>query len=380
MRPRLTALAGFAIALLALSLAGDARSGDTDPPPGPIAPTMKPLDIVEPRVPLTQSTTPGEPSGPLACTYRIDAPGSYYLVENLVGEPNKHGILIADDLEGVTIDLMGFDLNGENGARGGIVARPNTGSITVMNGSVRNWSQGGVSLISARNTRLIDLRVNGNSANGIAAGSGAVITGCAANNNSSSGISVSSRGVIKQCAARDNGANGFSCGSGSVITHCAALINGASGFSIGSACALSECSMQANDTYGVITFGFGGSITDCSIRSNDIDGIRVNNNWTVRGNNCFLNGSGDEGAGIRATGADNRIDANHCFGNRFGVQVSAAGNVVSANTSTANSEANWSIVSGNLCQILVANTSGAIVGNSGGTTPGSTSRWTNYTY
>src|SRR5438445_10077681 len=67
-------------------------------PPGAPAPTMKTLDQIEPRTPI--SSVP----------FTISQAGSYYLTKNLTGTASQDGITIAAD--NVTLDLMGFSLNG----------------------------------------------------------------------------------------------------------------------------------------------------------------------------------------------------------------------------------------------------------------------------
>jgi hypothetical protein len=47
-------------------------AGPLDPPAGPIAPTAKPLAELEPRVAISEATTPGDGS----CQFRITQPGS----------------------------------------------------------------------------------------------------------------------------------------------------------------------------------------------------------------------------------------------------------------------------------------------------------------
>src|SRR5689334_2327995 len=86
-----------AVALLAGAWV--ASAGPLDPPAGPVAPTMKTLSEVEPRIPIH--------SLPLT----ISQPGSYYLAENITAAGG--GITISADY--VTLDLMGFSLSGAPG-------------------------------------------------------------------------------------------------------------------------------------------------------------------------------------------------------------------------------------------------------------------------
>src|SRR3954466_4411407 len=65
-------------------------------PPGPPGPTMKSLDQVEARTPIS------------ALPFTIDSAGSYYLTGNLTVSDTTAGIAItAND---VTLDLNGFQL------------------------------------------------------------------------------------------------------------------------------------------------------------------------------------------------------------------------------------------------------------------------------
>src|SRR5258708_91953 len=106
-------------------------------PPGAPAPTMKTLDQIEPRTPITR------------LLYTISQPGSYYLTTNLTGGA-FNGINITAN--GVTLDLMGFELVGGAGNQGfGITVSGTRTNITVRNGTVRNWAGDGVHLSAARN-------------------------------------------------------------------------------------------------------------------------------------------------------------------------------------------------------------------------------------
>ena len=98
-------------------------SGDLEPPGAP-APTMKPLDQVEPRTPIRAADLP----------LTISTSGSYYAVEDLV----TAGAGIKIEVDNVTIDLMGFGLSG--GLGDGIKDTGTRKNIIVRNGTVTGWN------------------------------------------------------------------------------------------------------------------------------------------------------------------------------------------------------------------------------------------------
>lgn len=64
--------------LLVLGLGVLAVAGDLNPPAGPVAPTMKTLDEVEPRIAINRVNTPGDADS----LYKITQPDSYDLTGN----------------------------------------------------------------------------------------------------------------------------------------------------------------------------------------------------------------------------------------------------------------------------------------------------------
>ena len=117
--------------LIALFAAGAVHAqGDLTPPGGP-APSMKSLDQVEPRTPIS------------SLPYRIEESGSYYLTGPLAS--TSSGILISTN--DVTLDLMGFAISGTRtlgyhginigGSPGSPVRR-----VVVRNGTVHSFITG----------------------------------------------------------------------------------------------------------------------------------------------------------------------------------------------------------------------------------------------
>ncbi len=136
---------GWSVPVLLIGLLGVVvwvYAGDLDPPPGPIAPTMKTLDQVEARTPV--QALPGDGSA----LHVISEPGSYYLTAAIAGEAGRDGIRIA--ASDVNLDLNGFTLRGVAGSGNGIRVEGTDGAgdpidaVTVGNGVVRGWGANGL--------------------------------------------------------------------------------------------------------------------------------------------------------------------------------------------------------------------------------------------
>ena len=122
-------------------------------PPSAPAPTMKTLEQVEPRIPIS--------SAPMS----ISNAGSYYLTTNLTGTVT----FAASD---VTLDLMGFSIIS---AAGNGIAQSGTRSNLLVRNGVLSAPQNGIDFsLSSSNAKgtIENLRVYGCTAFGIAVGSG----------------------------------------------------------------------------------------------------------------------------------------------------------------------------------------------------------------
>ncbi|MBX3392616.1 MAG: right-handed parallel beta-helix repeat-containing protein [Phycisphaeraceae bacterium] len=400
-RALLAGIGGIAAGAI-LAAAKSAHAGPLDPPAGPVAGTYKTLTEVEPRIAINAVNTPGGANS----LFRITQPGSYYLTGNITGVIGKHGIEIA--ASGVTIDLMGFDLQGVPGMgnfKGVIVTVSNLTDIAVVNGSIRNWDGGGVDLGSfvSHNGRVENVRASGNSDVGILVGQSSQVTNCTASlnkgtgilaslggstilnctsyQNANYGIQVSSDSTVLNCTASTNTVHGINTGSGCTISNCTASNNTGNGIAAGGGCTITNCASMSNTQLG-ISVETGSTVADCTVRSNVLDGIRCNSSCIVRNNTCASNGNGGDGANIHATGNDNRIEGNNCILADRGIDVDAAGNIIVRNTCSGNT-VNWDIAANNVVGPILDRTapaSAAISGNSAPDSTGSTHPNANFTY
>ena len=436
----LVTLVGAVVASM-LCAGGGALAGPLNPPLGPIAPTAKPLNEVEPRTAISATNTPGDAT----TLFKITQPGSYYLTGNIGGVVGKHGIQIA--ASNVTLDLSGFTVAGVPGSLNGISsALLDVRGLHIRNGTVTSWGGSGVDLgvIDAAATSSIVERItsSNNTQSGITAGSSArvlnctvvfnsnrgiytfsnsVVTGCTAISNTGDGIRLLSgcvvsdcsvwgntgRGInssgsitVRGCSAVGSGEEGLFGGSGSVIadstangnigvgitvainatiTGCSSYQNGGGGFSVSIGSTITACSAYNNTGNGFVCLGSGCTVSGCTARQNSGNGIQAIGSSSVVSNNCALNGNDGDGAGLLITGADNRIEGNNCVGQDRGIEVTGSGNLIIRNSCSGNTS-NWEIAANNKCLVVVGANAAAISGNSGGVSPGSTDPNANYTY
>ena len=295
-------------------------------PPGAPAPTTTAVDETDPRTPIRVGDLP----------LTIFSSGSYYLAEDI----STGGDGITVDADNVTIDLMGFSLRGGTGF--GISATAGRKNLQVRNGTVSDWTFGGMDLHFAESSVVINVRAKANGGIGIHVGSNTVvvestavdndndgirgsasssISGCTALRNGGDGIRVENGSTVTACAARDNVGDGIDA-IRSTVTGCSAYSNDKNGIRTGGGSTVTDCTVYSNGEDGISSFGAGDSIRGSTAYQNTGDGIQVINAVSVVGNTCHQNGFGaGDGAGIHVTGSDNRIDGNNATGNDRGIDV-----------------------------------------------------------
>lgn len=352
-------------------------------PPGAPVPTMKTLDQVEPRRPIS------------SLPFQITQLGSYYLTTNLVGTADNDGITIS--ASGVSIDLMGFELIGAPGSGSGIYVSGVRRNIAIRNGTIRGWGGAvfgghGIEANLCVNSQFDRLRVSDNSFVGLWAGEGStishctvrtngshgiradaasVITDCTAWHNAEAGIHADVGSTITRCAAWENRGGGFDASHGTVVDACTAIGNWGHGFAMGQDSRLLNSTARGNTTNGILA-SFNSYISGCVANSNGRDGINVSGQSVVVDSQADSNGTAGPGtgAGIRVSSFGTRVDNNTVTGNDWGVRVNDAGNIIMRNTARGNTT-NYSIVGGNSVGGIV-NVAGAGFTN--------TNPWVNFEY
>jgi parallel beta-helix repeat protein len=347
--------------------------GDLTPPGAP-APTMKTLQQIEPRAPI--SSVP----------FTINQSGSYYLTTNLAGAAGQNGITIA--AHNVTIDLGGFELAGVPGAVSGIVLSGVRTNLAVRNGTIRAWPVFGINFATGHAGEFENLRLLQNNSAGLSAGEGSRIRNCTAQANGGFGIVAVGGAIIESCNARLNRGGGINAGRDTtvlnctvstniglgivgtenlVIKHCVATRNTSNGIQMDDNCTIAHCTASFNGTNGIDVV-VGCTITDNTASQNARDGIAVNARNRVVGNTATSNGStAASGAGIYALGDDNHIEGNNSVNNDYGFLIDGTFNLIVKNKGTGNTT-NFSVN-------LATNREGPIVGDPIGADP-----WANFAY
>lgn len=381
--------------------AGVVSAQGLEPPAGPVAPTMKPMSEVEPRVAVNAVNTPGDK----AAVFVITRPGSYYVTAAVAGEAGKSGIEIA--ASHVTLDLAGFDLKGMEKGVAGVRVRGAQTDVVVRNGSTRGWPVAGIDTTDALVSVIEDVRSDGNglgilaSANssvrrciathntggGIHGGRSVTVEDCICAFNTGLGMYVLETSRVLRCTFENNTTDGlYLDGAGCIVTECIGVGNGRHGIAVIYGAAMTACTMDNNSGDGFwslpntpatwvecratgnvgdgIDAGDGSSVTRCVLHGNGENGVRVRDRVNVSA--CQSVGQVN-GAGVLATGTASRIDGNTLTGNRVGVRVDSKGCLVVRNSVAASEAAAYDIAPGNafgpIVEVMGAGDVGAVAGS-----------------
>lgn len=270
-------------------------------PPGAPAPTMKSLDQIEPRKPIS------------SLPFTITVPGAYYVTANLTGVSGTNGITIAAN--DVSLDLKGFSLLAVPGANNGILVSGNHTNLWIGNGTIRGWSLEGIDGTTAQSSVFTDLNVIGSGDVGFRGGTAAKVTRCTAIGSSQEGILAYDGCRISLCVSANNGASGIYAGNNCRFTDCQAQFNNYDGIAAGSGCSISGCVSANNNNSGISTgsgctvghcttannfngilAGAGNSISVCSALANTNFGISLSSNSVVTA--CAASGNAYIGISI----------------------------------------------------------------------------------
>ena len=332
-------------------------------PTGAPAPTMKTLEQIEPRWPITN------------LPFTISLPGSYYLDRNLTGENGQNGITISANY--VTLDLMGFTLTGVAGASAGIAVSGSRVNIVIRNGTVRSWPGGGINASTAIDSRFSNIHALFNGNAGLWVGNHAVVENCVARNGSSGIFSDLNHSVTYINSVAAHNSSGLFAGQYSTVTGCQAFSNSLTGIFVGSYSTVRDSTSHRNGEFG-ISVGQGTTVYRCTVISNASHGITGSMENRIESNHSAYNG----GSGIWVSSTKHVIKDNTLVRNRIGLQVQSFGSLITGNMAVSSlSDTNYQIAADNkVGPIVLTPNSPAIAGSSGGSGLGTTDPWANFSY
>ncbi len=331
------------------------KAGNLEPSASP-APTMKTLDEVEPRIPIS------------SLPYTISNPGSYYVTGNLISDAN--GIVV--DADDVTIDLMGYSLKGSGDGSGVYAIGETRRNIEIRNGTLQNFMAGIVTLSShdplsssySSGIRIINVRIHENASAGIYleanvclikdstvtycsdaaihCGHISVVTGNSVLQNNSMGIKVGVGSTVKDNTVVSNSFGGISVSifckvTGNIVTDCNSV-----GIYASDDCIIADNIVTSNGNGGIMV-GMANIVTGNTLRNNAGDDINIDSSCKVTNNLCKGGGSD---SGIHARGSGNRIEANNVSYNAIGIDVDSGFNLIIKN-SAGNNTTHYDIAANN---------------------------------
>ncbi len=331
---------GIIVIISLLCLAGITFGQGSLTPPSAPTPTMKTLEQVEPRIPISTTTT-------------ISSPGSYYLTTNIVTSGGTPGITISAD--NVTVDMNGFSILGSGATGNGISIYSGVNNVVVQNGTIRDCYYHGIYAANTTNCIFRNLRSLNNARRnsayiGIRSGSCAQVKDCLVSGNHGDGIVAQSDSIITGNSILDNGYAGLRIiGTGTYIAN--NIVKGNSDnydLSDGNQlnillCEIPEsldwsCSVKLAGTLTCTNNGVNGITINADDVSIDLDGHTLIGPGTSSGNGIYQapscrnlsvkNGkvtgwSGTDKGGIYAYGKSTRIHgiqvSTNCYGIHTGV-------------------------------------------------------------
>ncbi len=211
-------------------------------PPGPPAETMKTLDQIEPRTPISEWGA------------TIDQSGAYYLTANLTADGASSGITIA--ASDVTLDLNGFAIVGAPGSGPGITLARFSHNVAVRNGTIRGCPGAAVDAAMADRCTFETLRLSENGG----AADAALVTG--------------GRARVARCVFAANGGTGVRLQSGSDLRACTVSGNEHGGVEALDDCVIDDNLISDNGAAGVVLSGNNNRLSANTLLGNQI-GLRI---------------------------------------------------------------------------------------------------------
>ncbi|MFG0275752.1 MAG: right-handed parallel beta-helix repeat-containing protein [Phycisphaerales bacterium] len=245
---------------------------------------MKTLDQVEPRIPLNQTTAPTNG----AFEHVISQPGSYYLEGNITTAAPVGAVLIT--AEDVTLDLMGYRLNGQGVSATGIEAPGGLENIVVRNGTVTRFLANGVDLSGEAGSLVENVTVSDCDGRGFIASDGAILRNCRAIRVGLDAFLLTDGATTIACVAIETSPDGSSTSfnlTDSTAIDCTARNGGGDGFTLAGASRAAGCVAQDMEQSGFVSFATAVVLEQCQADRNVFRGFAMQGGGVLR--SCAAN-------------------------------------------------------------------------------------------
>ncbi|AQQ09300.1 hypothetical protein L21SP3_01103 [Sedimentisphaera cyanobacteriorum] len=298
-------------------------AGELEPSSPPSSGTMKTLDEVEPRIPISGSDEP-------VSTFQIDGSGSYYLTGNRVCSGT--GIYLGSGVGNVTIDLCGYTLSAEDGSTGTGILMQSCSNVAVLNGTITGFSLRGIAEFNRTGTGK-GHKISGVTISGTGpgyptfdalslTGSEHLVENCIIRDNSNDGILIMGGGTVRNNTVVNNADKGIVAYNRNIVTGNRCCLNGDSGIVSYGASIIKDNVSCSNDEYGIHTNADGCRIEGNVVSSNQVYGIYASDNCCIKGNTANENGTGGIHGAQNCLFVDNVACSNtsygiHCSGNGY---------------------------------------------------------------
>lgn len=238
----------------------------------------------------------------------IDAPGSYYLTKSMFATGAGITVMASD----VTIDLNGYNIEGELVPDTHGITLQNCSNVEVKNGTITRFGGYGVyaSDGASRGFRIRDVRVIDNQAGGIhLEGLSHLVSGCTVSSNAGDGIMGGGRGIVSGNTVSANAARGIVTAGNASVTGNTVLQNVTYGIYTSDNCTITGNTVNVNSQDGIHA-GEGCTIVGNTANANGGTGIFADVGCTLKNNTVHLN----QGIGIWSNGYA-VLDGNTVFNN-----------------------------------------------------------------
>jgi parallel beta-helix repeat protein len=269
--------------------------------------------------------------------YTISSPGFYFISKNLTSASD--GIVVNSD--NVTIDLMGFTINGPEGGGDGIYF-DSKNNVEIRNGGIKDFSYGIRGVTDGQSNKVIAVKTISNGGYGIfLKGNNHGVKDCTVIGCGAYGIYVPDAGghTIKGNTVSGSRYYGIVAGPGSTVMGNNCNNNDQHGINALGGCTVINNTVYNNALAGIILDSNGNSVINNTAYNNNQSGSATRGGIVLLGNeNLVKNNTATSNLinNIYVSGNSNSIEENLLTGSSYGIIFQNTGNFYDNNRAANN--------------------------------------------